>query len=118
MNEIDLIAISYILSNFFDTLNPSNILSGITEYDYESNSAGHWGEFSYVDRDPKTENFWNRDQSLVKRFCAILALNNIERYGVRVVFFENRPFGTELFSMGIDVPEHIDKVSIATVIEE
>lgn len=117
----DAIAISAVLDRFFYTKNPENATSKICDIEYISNPAGYFGTFGYEDRDFRTENFWSRDQSRVRRFSAILTINNITEsqgiYGLHLTFFDDRPFGTELFSMGTDVPDEFEKVEIISLCE-
>lgn len=117
MDQIDKNVILFILKNFFDELN-INIIDKIIEFDYDKNTAGHWGSFGYADRDLKTDNFWKRDQNLVRRFEAVLSLNHITPFGLRVTFYKDRPFSTELYTMGQDVPAKIEDIAIVSVYEE
>ena len=118
---IDRLVIQRILDIYFGLSNPSMIFDQISDIEYTGNPAGYFSEFGYKDRDFRRENFWTRDQNKVRRFSSILTINDISEaegiYGMHITFYENRPFGTELFSMGKEIPEEIENASILSLTE-
>lgn len=115
---VDHVVLSHILRVYFEASNIEEVFRQINGIFYDKNSAGHWGEFNYKDRDFRSEDFWKRNESLMRRFDALVALNGVNTYGLRSVFFGKRPFGTELYTMGTDVPETIEKIEIIAITEE